>query len=123
MTTDTQDLIAWLRTDHAFDSTTKGNEAADKLEALQAEVAQKDQTLASANAVLAAAKIALDQTVQQRDAALSRLAELEKQEQVKQSQRHGPSATKSLLMPATAARITDGKTQPVDMSRLPKGAA
>lgn len=53
-----------------------------KCDAAQAENAAQKQTLLAANAVLAASKLALDQAVAQRDAALARLAELEKQEPV-----------------------------------------
>lgn len=75
MTTDTQDLIARLRTDPAMDSTTLGNETADKLEALQDELAQLNGYVQKANADVTEACV-------ERDAARARLAELEKQEPI-----------------------------------------
>jgi hypothetical protein len=65
MTTDTQDLIARLRAPNG----SLGNEAADKLEALQAEVTQF-RALAKANSD------SLGEALQERDAALARLAEM-----------------------------------------------
>ena len=73
--TDTQDLIARLRTDPAMDDTTLGNEAADALEAAQAEIELANARLHEVATLCATVE-------QQRDAALARLAELEKQEPV-----------------------------------------
>lgn len=93
MTTDTQDLIAWLRTDHAFDSTTKGNEAADKLEAQQMTIKHLSDAVAKATfeakealakvealqAENAQWRIDFKEMVLERNEALARLAELQKQ--------------------------------------------
>ena len=103
--TTTQDLIAQLRTDQAMDGTTLGNEAADTLEALQAELdewrftnkidelqrlnEELQRTCDSRGKMLLIAGLYPTCTTEdakthlaERDAALARLAELEKQEPV-----------------------------------------
>lgn len=93
--TDTQDLIARLRTDPAMDDTTLGNEAADALKAAQAEYtkyrneyatshaalqfvkAERDAAQAEIAAVKAEATAMLHEALNERDQALARLAEVE----------------------------------------------